>query len=71
MTEPGPQQIDPLDVVDPAAVAAVGPEPVPADVDTSPLPEDGDQPDDQSPQYEEAESDDNEEDDDPEVHEVG
>lgn len=49
---------------------AVGAEPAPEPEDTSPRPEDGDQPEDQSPNYETAESDDNEDDDDPEVHEV-
>jgi hypothetical protein len=70
MTETDPQQIDPLEAVDPAAASAVGPEPVLDDIDTSPRPEDGEQPDDQTPGYEEAESDDNDQEDDPEVHEV-
>jgi hypothetical protein len=50
--------------------SAVGPEPAPAEIDTSPTEEDGPQDVDQEPGYEEAESDDNEDDDDPEVHEV-
>lgn len=49
---------------------SVGPEKAPPDIDTSPRPEDGLQDVDQNAGYESAESDDNEEDDDPEVHEV-
>jgi hypothetical protein len=63
MTEQDPQG-------EPQQLVGVGPEPAPDDVDTSPRPEDGDQDVDQTPDFETAESDDNEEDDDPEVHEV-
>lgn len=50
---------------------SVGPEKAPPEVDTSPTPQDGRQDVDQEPGFEVAESDDNEEDDDdPEVHEV-
>lgn len=49
---------------------SVGPEKAPPDIDTSPRPEDGPQDVDQDPGYEVSESDDNQEDDDPEVHEV-
>lgn len=49
----------------------IGPEKAPPEVDTSPTPDDGPQDVDQDPGYEVAESDDNEEDDDLEVHVVG
>jgi hypothetical protein len=48
----------------------VGPELAPDRVDTSPTEDDGPQDVDQDPHYEVAESDDNQDDDDPEVHEV-
>lgn len=56
----------------PDPVTPVGEDRAPEQVDTSPRPEDGDQDVDQEPGFEEAESDDPEDDeDDPEVHEVG
>lgn len=48
----------------------VGPDQAPDDVDTTPTEDDGVQDVDQEPGYEDAESDDNDEQDDPEVHEV-
>lgn len=60
MSEPLPEPVNPI-----------GPDEAPDQVDTSPQPEDGEQDVDQDPGYEEAESDDPEdENDDPEVHEV-
>lgn len=56
---------------EPDAGPSVGPEKAPEPVNTEPRPEDGEQPQDQSPNYEIAESDDNDDNDDPEVHEVG
>jgi hypothetical protein len=50
--------------------SSVGPDRAPDNVDTSVRPEDGPQDVDQDPGYEIAESDDNDEDDDPEVHDV-
>lgn len=48
----------------------VGPEPAPDAVDTTPSDDDGPQDVDQDPNYEVCESDDNQDEDDPEVHEV-
>jgi hypothetical protein len=61
MTEPSPTA---------DSVPPVGPDQAPEPEDTSPRPDDGPQPEDQDPNYDLAESDDNQEDDDPEVHEV-
>jgi hypothetical protein len=55
----------------PSGGPGVGPEAAPPDdYDTGPRPEDGDQDVDQYPDFESAESDDNQDADDPEVHEV-
>jgi hypothetical protein len=55
----------------PEQPVGVGPEPAPENVDTSPTAADGPQDVDQDPGYEEADSDDPEDEhDDPEVHEV-
>lgn len=59
MTEPAPDPVPP-----------VGPDQAPDYVDTEPTEDDGIQDVDQEPGYEDAESDDNNDDDDPEVHEV-
>jgi hypothetical protein len=61
----------PLQQPDETPTVPVGPEPTPPDSgDTSVRPEDGEQPQDQDPNYEVGESDDNEEDNDPEVGDV-
>jgi hypothetical protein len=48
----------------------IGAEPYPEEYDTSPRPEDGPQDVDQDPDFEEAEVEDADDEDDPEVHEV-
>jgi hypothetical protein len=69
-----PAQADTARMTEPTptadSVPPVGPDRAPEFEDTSARPEDGPQPEDQEPNYDLAESDDNQEDDDPEVHEV-
>lgn len=65
------QPADPLlDGASHADLAGIGEERYPEQYDTSPRPEDGPQDVDQDPHYEVAETDGNDDDDDPEVHEV-